>query len=66
MFKLNYFFYKTSVCYREADDGQLEAFVEEVEKEGRMTENTKVFLDKLEEKKDKPCVSETSQRQQVT
>jgi len=40
------------VCYREADEGQLEAFVEEVTKEGRMTENTKLFLDKLDEKKE--------------
>lgn len=39
-----------TVCYREADEGQLEAFVEEVQKEGRMTENTKLFLEKLEEK----------------
>ncbi|KAL4218460.1 hypothetical protein ACF0H5_023194 [Mactra antiquata] len=40
-----------AVCYREADPGQLDAFVEEVQNEGRMTENTKLFLDKLDETK---------------
>jgi len=39
-----------SVCYREADDGQFDNFVEEVEKDGRLTDNTKLFLDKLDEK----------------
>ncbi|KAK3595181.1 hypothetical protein CHS0354_002782 [Potamilus streckersoni] len=37
-----------AVCYREADSEQLEAYVAEVEQEGRMTEDTKAFLDKLE------------------
>lgn len=56
-----------TVCYREADDGQevadqgqLDAFVEEVEKEGRMTENTKQFLEKLKEDKPKESQSRTS------
>ncbi|KAL3866875.1 hypothetical protein ACJMK2_044128 [Sinanodonta woodiana] len=37
-----------AVCYREADPEQLQAYVAEVEQEGRMTEETKTFLDKLE------------------
>ena len=36
------------MCYREADPEQLQAYVAEVEQEGRMTEDTKAFLDKLE------------------
>ncbi|WAR00436.1 hypothetical protein MAR_024808 [Mya arenaria] len=39
-----------AVCYREADDGQLEEFVEEVEREGRMCEDTKEMLDTLVDK----------------
>ncbi|KAH3836606.1 uncharacterized protein LOC127877657 isoform X2 [Dreissena polymorpha] len=42
-----------AVCYRESDSNQLEAFVAEVEQEGRMTENTKHFLDALEKTSDK-------------
>ncbi|XP_045156402.2 uncharacterized protein LOC123522932 isoform X2 [Mercenaria mercenaria] len=56
-----------AVCYREADhgqedadQGQLDAFVEEVEKEGRMTENTKLFLEKLKEDKPKEKPSRSS------
>ena len=37
------------VCYREADDGQLDAFIEEVEQEGRLTGETKVLLEQLDE-----------------
>ena len=37
------------VCYREADDGQLDAFIEEVQQEGRMTGETKILLEKLDE-----------------
>lgn len=59
-----------SVCYREADNGQaeadqgqLDAFVEEVEKEGRMTENTKLFLEKLKEDKPQQQHSRASRNQ---
>lgn len=59
-----------AVCYREADNGQfdadqsqLDAFVEEVEKEGRMTENTKLFLEKLQEEKPKEELSRASRNQ---
>ncbi|XP_060557191.1 uncharacterized protein LOC132717674 isoform X2 [Ruditapes philippinarum] len=57
-----------AVCYREADEGQengdqgqLDAFAEEVEKEGRMTENTKQFLEKLKEEKPKESQSKASE-----
>ncbi|WAR00437.1 UBIQP-like protein [Mya arenaria] len=52
-----------AVCYREAEDGRLEAFVEEVEREGRMCEDTKDFLDALE---DKPTSSSKSTLENVT
>ena len=38
-----------SVCYREADPGQLDAFIEEVEQQGRLTGETKILLEKLDE-----------------
>ena len=38
-----------TVCYREADPGQLDAFIEEVEQEGRLTGETKILLEKLDE-----------------
>jgi len=38
------------VCYREAAEGQLEAFVAEVEQQGRMCDQTKEMLDALDDK----------------
>ena len=38
-----------TVCYREADPGQLDAYIEEVEQEGRLTGETKELLEKLDE-----------------
>ena len=37
------------MCYREADPGQLDAFIEEVEQQGRLTGETKILLEKLDE-----------------
>ncbi|KAJ8304723.1 hypothetical protein KUTeg_018306, partial [Tegillarca granosa] len=43
------------VCYKEADPGQLDAFTEELKQEGRLTEDTKAIIEKLEEMAS-PCV----------
>lgn len=40
------------VCYKEADPGQLDAFTEELKQEGRLTEDTKAIIEKLEESKE--------------
>ncbi|XP_048736687.2 uncharacterized protein LOC125651889 [Ostrea edulis] len=40
-----------AVCYSESSEGQLEAFTEELEKEGKLTEDTKVLMKEIGEKK---------------
>ncbi|KAH3755364.1 uncharacterized protein LOC127849297 [Dreissena polymorpha] len=52
-----------AVCYREADDGQFETFAEEVKKEGRMTEDTKLFLDELNKQSQADPVAEKEERE---
>ena len=42
-------FYIVAVCYKEANPGQLDAFIDEVQQEGRLTGDTKELLEKLEE-----------------
>ncbi|KAH3751502.1 hypothetical protein DPMN_186063 [Dreissena polymorpha] len=51
-----------AVCYREADNGQLETFAEEVEKEGRLTEDTKTFLDELNKQDKAIPIAEKEER----
>ncbi|KAH3751130.1 hypothetical protein DPMN_185676 [Dreissena polymorpha] len=51
-----------AVCYREAANGQLETFAEEVEKEGRLTEDTKTFLDELNKQDQAIPIAEKEER----
>ena len=39
------------VCYNESGEDQLEAFTEELEKEGKLSEDTKVLMKEITEKK---------------
>ena len=38
-----------SVCYKESNPDQLDAFIDEVQQEGRLTGDTKDLLEKLDE-----------------
>ncbi|XP_061173269.1 uncharacterized protein LOC133182435 [Saccostrea echinata] len=42
-----------AVCYSESSEDQLEAFTDELEKEGKLTEDTKVLMKEIGEKKPK-------------
>ena len=39
------------MCYNESGEDQLEAFTEELEKEGKLSEDTKVLMKEITEKK---------------
>ena len=41
--------FNLSVCYKEANPDQLDAFIDEVQQEGRLTGDTKDLLEKLDE-----------------
>ena len=46
------------MCYNESGEDQLEAFTEELEKEGKLSEDTKVLMKEITEKK--PTKEETA------
>lgn len=48
------------MCYNESGGDQLEAFTEELEKEGKMTEDTKVLMKEITEKKPAENSAESS------
>lgn len=48
------------MCYNESNGDQLEAFTEELEKEGKMTEDTKVLMKEITEKKPAEKSAQTS------
>lgn len=50
----------SSVCYNESGGDQLEAFTEELEKEGKMTEDTKILMKEITEKKPAEKSAESS------
>lgn len=49
-----------AVCYNESGGDQLEAFTEELEKEGKMTEDTKILMKEITEKKPAEKSAESS------
>lgn len=48
------------MCYNESGGDQLEAFTEELEKEGKMTEDTKILMKEITEKKPAEKSAESS------
>lgn len=48
------------MCYNESGGDQLEAFTEELEKEGKMTEDTKILMKEITEKKPTEKSAESS------
>ncbi|XP_062610878.1 uncharacterized protein LOC134272693 [Saccostrea cucullata] len=54
-----------AVCYSESSEDQLEAFTDELEKEGKLTEDTKVLMKEIGEKKPKEDSAKPSKKKKT-